>query len=426
MNPVGELYRSVFRRDPLTTDKGKAELVFHNLWLHIHPAKVRKEHLKVTHSWYLGPIAFCLFVILVATGVALMFYYRPYPAQAYQDMKDLQFVVFLGPFIRNMHRWAAHGMVIVVVLHMYRVFFTGSYKRPRQFNWVIGVFLLLLTLGLSFTGYLLPWDQLAFWAITVGTNIGSYAPLLGSKIKVLLLGGHTVGQAALLRFYVLHVVVLPTLLALLVMVHFWRVRKDGGLSRPLSKLHEEEDSSAGLVQLEAAKAEAAVPASKEKTYGLMEVVTGKPLFETLTPEEEEDTVFSYPYAFFREGIACLVTLVTVMAVSLYWNAPLEEMANPAKTPNPAKAPWYFLGLQEMVSHSAFLGGVLAPTLMVLALLAIPYFDSNPSRKLSSRKWAIWIFTVFVVVNLVLILIGTFFRGEGWAWVWPWAQSAGGQ
>ena len=180
MNPIQDTWHSIFRRDPLSTDKGKSELVFLNLWLHIHPAKVHPEHLKLKHTWYLGFITFFLFLILVTTGVALMFYYRPQPPQAYQDMKDLQFVVFMGGFLRNMHRWSAHGMVICVFLHMCRVFYSGSYKRPRQFNWVIGVVLLLLTLGLSFTGYLLPWDQLAFWAITVGTNIGSYAPLVGN------------------------------------------------------------------------------------------------------------------------------------------------------------------------------------------------------------------------------------------------------
>lgn len=418
MNNVRELYRSVVRRDPLSTDKGKAELVFLNVWLHIHPVKVKKENFKVRHTWYLGFITFYLFLILVGTGVALMFYYRPHPAQAYQDMKDLQFVVFLGSFLRNVHRWAAHAMVICVVLHMCRVFYTGSYKRPRQFNWVIGVILLLLTLGLSFTGYLLPWDQLAFWAITVGTNIGGYAPLLGAQIKEILLGGHNVAEGALIRFYVLHVVVLPSLVVLFTMVHFWRIRKDGGLSRPTWKLEGEPAGDDALVQIGGAAA------STDKTYGLMEVVTGKPLFETVGPEQVDDEVFSFPYAFYRETIAFLITLISVMAVSLFWNAPLEEMANPAKTPNPAKAPWYFLGLQELVSHSAFLGGVLAPTLMVLALLAIPYFDKNPSRRPASRKWAIWVFTVFMVVNFVLIVVGTYFRGPGWAFTLPWVHVTG--
>lgn len=424
---IRDAWQSIFRRDPLSTDKGKSELVFLNLWLHIHPAKVRKEHLKFKHTWYLGIITFFLFLILVTTGMALMFYYRPHPPQAYQDMKDLQFVVFLGGFLRNMHRWAAHGMVICVFLHMCRVFYTGSYKRPRQFNWVIGVVLLLVTLGLSFTGYLLPWDQLAFWAITVGTNIGSYAPVVGAQLRELLLGGHSVGESALIRFYVLHVAVLPLLATLLTMVHFWRIRKDGGLSRPIWKLGK--PKAAELVQIgrpREAFAVAAVPASRDKTYGLMEVVTGRPVFETVSLEEEEETVFSYPYAFFREGLALVVTVITVMAVSLFWKAPLEEMANPIKTPNPAKAPWYFLGLQELVSHSALLGGVVAPALVVLALVAIPYLDPNPSRRPADRKWAIWIFTVFVIANIALIIVGTFFRGPGWALVSPWAHAAGAE
>jgi quinol-cytochrome oxidoreductase complex cytochrome b subunit len=230
----------------------------------------------------------------------------------------------------------------------------------------------------------------------------------------------------LLRFYVLHVAVLPSLMILLAIVHFWRVRKDGGLSRPIWKLNSKKTEA--LVTI-GAPAEVtslqATAASKDKTYGLMEVVTGKPIFETVTPEEEEDTVFSYPYAFVREAVVLMATVTTIMAMSLFLNAPLEELANPAKTPNPAKAPWYFLGLQELVSHSALLGGVVAPTLMVLALLAIPYLDRNPSRRLADRKLILWLFTFFVIANLVLIIVGTFFRGPGWALVPPWVHVIGG-
>lgn len=425
MNLLKDIWLSIVRRDPLSTDKGKSELVFLNVWLHIHPAKVKTENLKLKHTFYLGFITFFLFIVLLTTGIALMFYYRPYPPHAYQDMKDLEYVVFMGSFLRGMHRWAAHGMVACVVLHMCRVFYTGSYKKPRQFNWVVGIVLLLLTLGLSFTGYLLPWDQLAFWAITVGTNIGSYAPIVGGQVREILLGGHSVGEGALLRFYVLHVAVLPAAVILFTIVHFWRVRKDGGLSRPVWKLkpnNPEELVTIGAPPIAAAIN--AVPASQTKTYGLMEVVTGKPIFETITPEEEDEAVFSYPYAFFREAIALMVTVVSVMLMSLFFRAPLEELANPAKTPNPAKAPWYFLGLQELVSHSALLGGVVAPTLMVLALLVIPYFDRNPSRRPSDRRWAIWLFTAFIAANLVLIIIGTFFRGPGWAFVAPWTHVSG--
>lgn len=149
--------------------------------------------------------------------------------------------------MRNMHRWAAHGMVITVWLHMFRVFMTGSYKPPREFNWVVGVVLLTITLLLSFTGYLLPWDQLSIWAVTVGTNMARATPFVGSEgpfgevvgvtqrydARAFLLGGTLVGPPALLRFYVLHCIFLPILISLLMIVHFWRIRKDGGISGPL-------------------------------------------------------------------------------------------------------------------------------------------------------------------------------------------------
>src|SRR5271157_1183478 len=200
--------------------------------LHMQPAKVNRHSLRASYSLGLGLISLYLFFILCGTGVLLMFYYVPSTEKAYDIMKDLQFVVSAGLVIRNMHRWAAHLMVLFVMLHLCRVFYTGAYKRPREFNWVLGVGLFLTTLGLSFTGYLLPWDQLAYWAITVGTNIAGYAPVIGPKLKYLMLGGHVVGQDALTRFYALHVIVLPTAALLMIAVHLWRVRKDGGLSRP--------------------------------------------------------------------------------------------------------------------------------------------------------------------------------------------------
>ena len=161
-----------------------------------------------------------------------MFYYRPAVPQAYRDMKELEFVVTSGAFLRNLHRWSAHAMVLFVFLHMARVFFSGAYRPPREFNWVIGVLLLIVTLMLSYTGYLLPWDQLAYWAITVGTNMAQAAPLVGPRFRFLLLGGNIIGENALVRFYVLHCVVLPLAGGLLIAVHFWRIRKDGGV-RPL-------------------------------------------------------------------------------------------------------------------------------------------------------------------------------------------------
>jgi len=200
---------------------------FHNFFLHVYPVKVPRKVLSWRSTLRLGFIATVLYLVLFVSGLYLMFFYHPAVPQAYFDMHNLSTGVAFGQFVRNIHRWSAHLMVAVVILHLLRVFYAGAYKAPRQFNWLIGVALLLATLGLSFTGYLLPWDQLAFWAITVGTNIAGYVPILGDHARQILLGGPDVGGNALLRFYVLHIYLLPALMVLLICVHIWRVRKDG-------------------------------------------------------------------------------------------------------------------------------------------------------------------------------------------------------
>jgi cytochrome b6 len=224
------VWKSVFRRGPAFTNRTRSVAVFGNLFLHFLPVKVREKSLRVRATYYLGSISFLLFAILAITGILLMFYYHPATPQAYRDMKDLRFVVSNGVFLRNLHRLAAQLMVLAVFAHMFHVFYRGGYKPPHEFNWVVGVVLLLVTLFLSYTGYLLPWDQLAFWAITVGTNIISAMPVLGKYVRFQLLGGNIVGENALLRFYVLHCVVLPLVAIVFVAVHFWRVQKDGGLT----------------------------------------------------------------------------------------------------------------------------------------------------------------------------------------------------
>ncbi len=238
---------SILRHGTADTPRNRVLAVVSNVFLHLHPAMVRRHAVRFRYTWCMGGITFFLFLVTVVTGVILMFYYRPTGEYAYLDMKFLMFDVPFGAFNRNMHRWAAHGMVITVMLHMLRVFLTGSYKPPREFNWVVGVTLLTLTLLLSFTGYLLPWDQLSMWAVTVGTNMARAAPLIGHEgpfgpdvgmtarndARAFLIGGTLVGPAALLRFYILHCIFIPLVAGVLMIVHFWRIRKDGGISGPL-------------------------------------------------------------------------------------------------------------------------------------------------------------------------------------------------
>ncbi|MBN8729482.1 MAG: cytochrome b N-terminal domain-containing protein [Acidobacteria bacterium] len=412
------VWSSIFRNPLPGNDVERSATSFTNFFLHIHPVKVHQNTLRPLYTLGLGLMSFFLFIILVVTGILLMFYYVPSTTQAYDRMLDLRGSVAFGTFLRNMHRWGAHGMVAIVFLHMCRVFFTGSYKKPREFNWVIGVLLLLVTLFLSFTGYLLPWDQLAFWAITVGAAIAGYAPVVGKDMQFLLLGDANVGQEALLRFYVLHVAVLPAVLTLLIAIHFWRIRKDGGLSRPAeSEVQPEILSAPGADVVVTVKA---VQLEPKRTYGLQGLVRG-PLIKTGNVPDR--SVFSWPNLLVAELFTFILTLSVILVVSLLFDAPLEEPVNVMHPPNPAKAPWYFLGLQEMVSYSAFWGGIGIPTLFVIGLLIAPYLDRAPG---GVGKWfarerllANTTFLTFVVVNVILVIIGTLFRGPNWAFVTPW-------
>jgi quinol-cytochrome oxidoreductase complex cytochrome b subunit len=227
------VWQSIFRSGYPNTPRNQMLAVATNVFLHLHPTRIHKTHVKITHTYCLGGLSFFLFLGLTVTGVLLMFYYVPSVERAYTDIAALETNVRYGSLMRNMHRWMAHGMVLTVLLHMMRVFYTGAYKPPREFNWVVGVILLILTLLLSFTGYLLPWDQLALWAITVGTNMVGSAPVLGDSVVFVMRGGFEVGPNALIRFYTLHVIGLPLVAAIFMAVHFWRIRRDGGMARPL-------------------------------------------------------------------------------------------------------------------------------------------------------------------------------------------------
>jgi len=249
-----QLYKSIFRVKHDESERSRALSVLTNVFFHLHPAKINRDAVRYNYTWGMGGMTFYLFLVLTITGVLLMFYYHPTKGQAYRDIIYLMNDVPFGRLLRNMHRWAAHLMIIAVWLHMFRVFLTGSYKKPREFNWCVGVILLVLTLLLSFTGYLLPDDQLGFWAVTVGTNMARATPLLGNEgpfgpqlgmtayndVRFALLGGSIVDANALLRAYIWHCLAIPLIAATFMGVHFWRVRKDGGISGPAPMVLESE------------------------------------------------------------------------------------------------------------------------------------------------------------------------------------------
>jgi len=392
-----KVWKSIFRHDFTDTPRTRLQRIFGNVFLHLHPVRIAKDALRVTYTWGLGGISFYLFLVLIVTGILLMFYYRPASILAYQDMKDLSFAVTLGQLLRNMHRWAAHLMVVAVIFHMVRVFLTGAYKPPREYNWVVGVLLLVMTLFLSYTGYLLPWDQLALWAVTVGAQMAANSPILGNEgpfrlpfittaddARFMLIGGTVIGDATLIRFYVLHCIAVPFIFSVFLCVHLWRVRKDS--------------------------------------------------FSKQTGEK----VDVWPHLVSRELLAALLVTVILVAWSLLLNAPLEAEANLNVTPNPSKAPWYFVGLQELLVYfDPWIAGVVLPTVIIIGLIAIPYVDLNP-RGVGSwakmrwkragpvpiwypeeRPFAVSVFMLGIMMWFVLIFIGTYCRGPNWEWYWPW-------
>jgi len=410
------------------SDREAGDAIVSNFALHWFPAKISKASMAWSYSFWLGTISAALFFLLILSGLPLLFLYVPSVERAYQSVKDIEFVVTFGSWIRAVHRISAHLMVIAVALHLIRVFLTGAYKngagrgQRRQINWVIGVVMFLVTLFLSFTGYLLPWDQLAFWAVTVGTNIASSIPVIGPDVRELMIGGRAIEQATLIRFYVLHIIVLPGLLGGLFAYHMWRVRKDGGLAR----------ADAESV-LESARPVAVVPT---KTYTLLGVARGTaPAVTAKSIEAPETTVNAVPDLVRRAAIATLGTIAVVSIMSVFIASPLEEPANALVTPNPAKAPWYFLWLQEIVTdttirigsftlNGAFVGGVILPGLLVGLMTIWPWLDRSSSLAAGawlprSRRTQNIVFLLIIVFVLALTFVGMVLRGPYWNIYWPW-------
>jgi len=405
------------------SEREASTAIVENLWLHWFPAKIVEESFSWRYSLWLGAISAFLFLILTVTGVLLMFFYVPSTEQAYWSIKDIHYVVGFGWLLRNQHRWAAHLMVIVVFLHMLRVFFTGAYRAQRAANWLVGLTLLLITLFLSFTGYLLPWDQLAFWAVTVGTNIAQEAPFVGAGIRFVLLGGTQIGQSTLVRFYVLHVVVLPAAVLVLFAYHMWRVRRDGGMAVT--------DPAAMPI----GPAEPASPVVT-KTYSLFGITPGTSLeVRAARPRSDEEAIPSSPHLLRRLILVYLAVFTLTIVLSLVSGAPLETPANPSLTPNPAKAPWYFLWLQELVSSTTvrlggvtisggLIGGILVPGILLAAAVLWPFADRSPLHTIGrwfprERRVQNAVMILIALGILGLVLIGMLGRGPYWQLYWPW-------
>jgi len=373
------------------------------------------------HLW-LGTIAVCLFAIATITGLLLLCFYIPSVEKAFWSVKDLENVVGFGWLLRAQHRWAAQLMVAVVLFHMVRVFFTAAYRHQRAWNWYIGLALLAATLFLSFTGYILPWDQLGYWALTIGTGIMSAVPVLGKSIRFLVVGGNIIGQSDLLRFYVLHCFFLPAALLVFFALHMWRIRKDGGLA-----------SMEAVIREEGSKP---IPVSTSKTYALLGVREGTTIHaETTEVLNETNSVRSSPNLARRIALVFLLTTAVTLVLSLIAQAPLEGPANPAVTPIPAKAPWYFLWLQELIAittiklgtitiSGGLVGGILVPGFLALLAVAWPFLDRSPNESIGvwfhkSRKKQNLVFLLLCVIIIVLMIIGVYIRGPYWKWFWPW-------
>jgi len=320
------------QRDPLppSDDRERMKVVMNSLVLHIHPAKVSRPALNFTYTFGLGGLLLLLSAVLAVTGVLLIFVYTPSPEAAYESMIALQTEVYFGNLVRNLHHWSGNLMVVVGILHLLRVFYTHGFSPPREFNWVMGIALLLLIVGANFTGYLLPWDQLAYWAVTVGTSLLDYVPVIGEPLTRLLLGGPEVGAATLTNFYGLHIALIPLGIFAIVSFHIWRVRKN--------------------------------------------TIT---IPRQIDQEAEKDKVTTIPHLVSIELVFALVWLALLVTWSAFVNAPLEEAANPAHSPNPAKAAWYFMGFQELLLHfHPVFGAIIIPGLALAAMLMLPYLDRD--------------------------------------------------
>jgi quinol-cytochrome oxidoreductase complex cytochrome b subunit len=385
--------RGILRGDPPPKPNPRVKPHTEAFWFHIRPTFYHEAVTSLYPTFRLGLLSALFFTVEIITGIFLMVFYTPSPERAYTNMLDILTNVPFGSFMRDLHRLGAEAMVIVVVLHMLRTFTTGSYKKPRQFTWFTGVVLLVITLFLSFSGYLLPWDQLSFWAVTIGTSMADAAPVAGPTVNLLLRGAPDIGAGGLLRFYLMHVVLFPLIGVIFVAVHYYKVVR-WGLSLPPEMEAPGEDSARKVVP-------------DKRVNFLPDIATNEIMY------------------------AAIAFAILAISSATWYNAPLETHANPLATPNHTVAPWYFYWLQGLLkiphiipilpagiagpvdaffanvlglTPKVFWGVVVGPLVFVL-LFAIPYIDPNPSRRYGQRKVMLSLGGLFALLILYLSLAG---------------------
>ena len=345
------------------TDGERARWTRFTFILHLRPVLVQRRTLRWTHTFGLGGSALVLLILLAATGGLQMLVYQPVPGVAYDSVVSLEQQVTFGSLVRGVHYWSANLLVLVVLLHTARVLLTAGHQGQRRFTWVLGTGLLLGVLASSFTGYLLPWDQLSYWAVTISTGMLSYLPLVGEQLQRVVRGGPEISDATLVTFYTLHTTIVPVLILILAAWHFWRVRRAGGVVVP--------------------------PGG---------------------PDEPEKVMF-WPHLLLREVAQALVLVAVVLVLAAIFGAPLGERANPGMSPNPAKAPWYFMGFQELLIHFHPIFAVLILPLMAgLAFLLLPYLspDDSPGGRWflspGGRQSALLAAAIAVVITPILVIM----------------------
>jgi len=416
------LWRSLIWPWSPRSSREASEAVVKSFWLHWFPSRISFRSMSWSFSLWLGTITACLFIILSLTGLLLLYFYIPSIQNAYWSLKDIDNVVTFGWLLRAQHRWAAELMVAFAFFHLVRVFFTAAYRDQRVWNWYIGLALFILTLFFSFTGYILPWDQLAYWALTIATGIAREIPVLGDGIRFLLLGGNMLGQNSLLRFFVFHNFFLPAMVFILLALHMWRIRKDGGLAC-MDRLVQDTKTRE-------------IPVSHTKTYSLLGVTKGTTIYaETTEVLDDGNSTHASPHLTRRIALVFLLTTIVTLVLALFFPFPLEEAANPSVTPIPAKAPWYFLWLQELTAittikigefsiSGGLIGGILIPGFLLLLAIFWPFLDKSPKEAIGvwfhkTRRTQNSIFIIISIAIIILLIIGTYLRGPYWEFYWPW-------